>query len=313
MRSLPFPRRLQLVKLLRAHGLRDVERLREDELKAALARLSILMPDLAQETPYVTAPSSQMGQMGGASTDVPDLSDDEDRYMVPRFREPKPFLPNGERTFVRVIAVKPRRLFATWDLRWDLPDGAIRLEVVLAPTLGESPTPAQLSTMAASFTVDVDRHAPGWYIDVPADRFAVVIRVVVDAADGPVTVATSNVALTPPARPAPPGPLWLATLTPDVDRRALRGAGLLKPSLPDGATLNTQGDALPDAVMPTGAIVADPPSSSFRFLGHTELESPSSSSMASRSSSSTLASPPSSPSSSPSLSTAAAGRAGARP
>ncbi len=287
MRSLPFPRRLQLVKLLRAHGLRDVERLREDELKEALARLSILMPDLGQETPYVTAPSSQMG---GASTDAPALDDDEDRYMVPRFREPKPFLPNGERTFVRVIAVKPRRIFATWDLRWDLPDGAVRLDVVLVPTLGEAPPLAQLMSATTSFTVHVDRHAPGWYIDVPADRFAVIVRVVVDAADGPVTVATSNVALTPPARPAPPGPLWLATLTSDVDRRRLRGAGLLSPELPAGAHLDTRGDALPDAVVPTGAIVADPPSSSFRFLGHTEDESPSSASMAARSSSSITAS-----------------------
>ena len=62
MRSLPFPRRLQLVKLLRAHGLRDVERLREDELKEALARLSILMPDITSEAPFVQpAPSSAQG------------------------------------------------------------------------------------------------------------------------------------------------------------------------------------------------------------------------------------------------------------
>ena len=60
MRSLPFPRRLQLVKLLRAHGLRDVERMREDELKDALSRLSLLLPDLQRTLPMMSAPCAPM-------------------------------------------------------------------------------------------------------------------------------------------------------------------------------------------------------------------------------------------------------------
>ena len=149
MRSLPFPRRLQLVKLLRAHGLRDVERLREDELKDALARLSILMPDVDD--------------------------DSDDPHALPRFREPRPFLPNGERTFVRVIAVKPRRLFVTWDLRWDLPDGATRLEVMWRDVLGASPSATELLEQQPSLSIPVDRLAPGWYVDIPADRLAVAV------------------------------------------------------------------------------------------------------------------------------------------
>ncbi len=283
MRNLPFPRRLQLVKLLRAHGLRDVERLREDELKDALARLSILMPDLSSEAPFVSAPSSQQGSAAG---EAPALDDDEDRYMVPRFREAKPFLPQQERTFVRAIAVRPRRLFVTWDLRWDLPDGGTRLDVVLAQFVGEPPSHAELAHRPAAFSVDIERMAPGWYIDVPADRLAVVVRVVVNAHDGPVTVAVSNVALTPPARPAPPGPLWLATLRPDVDRRTLRGAGLLKKPLPDGASVDERGEALPDSVLSQHTATADSPNSSFRFKGLDEKDAPSSGSLAARSSSS---------------------------
>jgi hypothetical protein len=285
MRSLPFPRRLQLVKLLRAHGLRDVERLREDELKEALARLSILMPDLTAETPFVQpAPSSQLH---GAATDAPAPGDDdEDRYMVPRFREPRVFLPNNERTFLRAIAVKPRVLFATWDTRWDLPDGPARVEVYARDFLGDAPSADQILQTPPRFSVGVDRTAPGWYIDVPAERLAIVLRLVIDTHDGDqVAVATSNITLTPPARPAPPGPLWMATLTSGVDRRALRGAGLLKPQLPDGASVLARGEALPESVLTNASVVADPPSSSFRFLGHTGEEPPSSSSKAAKSSS----------------------------
>lgn len=307
MRSLPFPRRLQLVKLLRAHGLRDVERLREDELKEALARLSILMPDLAGEgAPFVqAAPSSQMH---GAAGDAPAVGDDddEDRYMLPRFREPRPFLPNGERTFLRAIAVKPRVVFATWDTRWDLPEGPARIEVFSAEVLGDTPAADAILRRQPLFSVGVDRTAPGWYIDVSADRAAIVLRLVIDAGGDAVVVATSNVTLTPPARPAPPGPLWLATLQPGVDRRTLRGAGLLKPYLPDGASVEERGSALPESVLLGQSVIADPPSSSFRFLGHTEEERPSSST-SSRASQSVA---PSSPSSSSSMSSSA--RAAAR-
>ena len=39
-----LPRRIQLLKLLRANGLRGVERMREDELKDALQKLRVVLP-----------------------------------------------------------------------------------------------------------------------------------------------------------------------------------------------------------------------------------------------------------------------------
>jgi hypothetical protein len=289
MRSLPFPRRLQLVKLLRAHGLRDVERLREDELKDALARLSILMPDLTSEAPFVQAgpSSSSSSSLSSAALSSSALSssaassgagerrarlgqagphDDDDGAGLPRFREPRVFLPNNERTFVRAIAVKPRVVFATWDTRFDVVEGPARLEVYTQSFLGAPPSSSSVLLTPILFSVSVDRTASGWYLDVPAERLAVVLRLVIDTDDGPVVVATSNVALTPPARPAPAGPLWMATLSPEVDRRTLRGAGLLRESLPEGASLETRGEALPENVLVASRAVADLPSSSFRFL-----------------------------------------------
>src|SRR6185437_16100545 len=41
-------------------------------------------------------------------------------------------------------------------------------------------------------------------------------------------IVASNVTLTPPARPAPPGPLWMATLPPSLDRRKLLQRALMK-------------------------------------------------------------------------------------
>jgi hypothetical protein len=288
MRSLPFPRRLQLVKLLRAHGLRDVERLREDELKEALARLSILMPDLTSEAPFVQpAPSSALSSStlsssalssSALSSSAPFTSGsqatDDDDAGLPRFREPRVFLPNNERTFVRAIAVKPRVVFATWDTSADVPDGPARLEVYAAPYLGTQPSSSTLLSSPMLASIDIDRSSSGWYLEVPAERVAVVLRLVVDADDGPVVVASSNVALMPPSRPAPRGPLWMATLAPDVDRRTLRGEGLLRPRLPEGAAVVTQGEARPEQVLVALRAVADPPSSSFRFVPATE-EAPS--------------------------------------
>jgi hypothetical protein len=278
MRSLPFPRRLQLVKLLRAHGLRDVERLREDELKEALARLSILMPDLTSEAPFVQpAPSSALSSSALSSsapfTSGSQATDDDDAGL-PRFREPRVFLPNNERTFVRAIAVKPRVVFATWDTSAEVPDGPARLLVYAAPYLGTSPSSSSLLSSPMLASIDIERSSSGWYLEVPAERVAVVLRLVVDTDDGPVVIATSNVALMPPSRPAPRGPLWMATLAPDVDRRTLRGEGLLRPRLPEGAAVVTQGEARPEQVLVALRAVADPPSSSFRFVPATE-EAPS--------------------------------------
>lgn len=240
MRSLPFPRRLQLVKLLRAHGLRDVERLREDELKDALARLNILFPDDARSAfaPTTgTLPSSTMG--GGRASPAP-ISDDDDPHALPRFREPRVFLPDHERTFLRVVAVKPRHFFFTWELHKDLRrDRPAWLQIFVADFLGDAPDAASLAGQSPSFVVDVDANAPGWYVTIPVDRAAVAAALVVDG----IRVATSNMAIAPPSRPAPPGPLWEATLSTSTSRRALRHAGLLKDKLPFGASLVVKGEA----------------------------------------------------------------------
>jgi hypothetical protein len=295
MRSLPFPRRLQLVKLLRAHGLRDVERLREDELKDALTKLSVLLPDLQKQPATTTTPPPASIMVSHAATDAlaatttttppPDVVDDEDAWCLPRFREPKLLVPEGERTFLRLVAVKPRVLFFTWDLGVDVDRGQhARLEIALREYLGEAPSRDALLEQTASLYVDVDLRAPGWYVDVPPERYGVVARLVQAGR----IIAVSNLALTPPARPAPTGPLWRATLSPTTERAALRGGGLLKPKeLPAGAAVETVGEVLPE---PTAVEVVVPlPSSGehrFQILSQPagqQAEAPSSSSMPSRS------------------------------
>lgn len=255
MRSLPFPRRLQLVKLLRAHGLRDVERLREDELKEALTRLSILLPEHGPAFAPTTSESPPTSAMGGArSSPAPD-PDDEDPHALPRFREPKVFLPDHDRTFFRVVAVKPRQLFFTWDLHKDLPrDRPTWIQIFVRDFLGDVPDAAAVAAQHPSYTVDVDARAPGWYVSIPGERAAVVAALVVDG----VKVAVSNLAVTPPARPAPPGPLWEATLLTGTSRRALRKGGLLKDKLPKGASLVVKGEAARvDDVADVNAVVEE--------------------------------------------------------
>ncbi len=299
MRSLPFPRRLQLVKLLRAHGLRDVERLREDELKDALAKLSVLLPDLHRQAESTTPPpasmtgtSAPLEAPASTTTPPPAIPDDEDAWCLPRFREPKLLVPEGERTFLRLVAVKPRLLFFTWDLAGDVDRTEYaRLEIALREFLGDLPSRESLLEQTASLYVDVDLRSSGWYVEVAPERFAVVARLVQAGR----ILATSNLALTPPARPAPPGPLWRATLSPTTERSALRGAGLLKPeSLPEGAALETVGEILPE---PTAVEVVVPlPSSGehrFQILAPPPVPSgdvPSSGSLPSRSQAPSLAS-----------------------
>ena len=293
VRSLPFPKRLQLVKLLRAHGLRDVERLREDELKEALARLSILLPDLqAHTTVFAPSPSSTMGGRSAAPVALAD--DDEDHYCLPRFREPRLFLPDGERTFLRAIAVKPRVLFFTWELHRDLrPVGHAQLQIFVRDTLGDAPNVVDLLGQHPSFVIDVDASAPGWYVTIPGERTAVAAALLIDG----VRVCTSNLALTPPTRPAPPGPLWEATLGNGVSRRALRQAGLVRGrSLPVGVVVATRGEAVRIEVKEAAAVAVedDTVSSTLLMRG----SSSSSSSSSSPSSSSSSSSPSSSSSSS---------------
>jgi hypothetical protein len=295
------------VKLLRAHGLRDVERMREDELKDALSRLSLLLPDLQRTLPAMSAPPPASMPVSRRSDDAaPATIDDENAWCLPRFREPRIFVPEGDRTFLRLVAVKPRLLFFTWDIAADVAREAARLEIVVRETLGEPPAEADLLAQPASFVVDIDLRAPGWYVDVAPERFAVVARLFV----GDRLAASSNLALTPPARPAPPGPLWMATIKPGVDRRALRGGGVLRGKLPDGAGLEVAGEVLPE---PTSFEPSLPlPSSAERARGPDESP-PSSGAMPARSrlpriesgpSSSSLLSSSSLPSSSSSSSSA---------
>jgi hypothetical protein len=295
MRSLPFPRRLQLVKLLRAHGLRDVERLREDELKDALTKLSVLLPDLQKQPTTMTPPPASMPRPATATeafstattTPPPALVDDDDNaWCLPRFREPRLLVPEGERTFLRLVAVKPRVLFFTWDLAADVDRSQhARLEVATREFLGDVPSRDALLEQTASLYVDVDLRATGWYVDVPPERYAVVARLVQAGR----VLATSNLALTPPARPAPPGPLWRATLAPSTDRAALRGGGLVKTEkpLPAGAAVETVGEVLPEPVA-IDVVVPLPWSAEHRFQilsppAGRQTEAPSSSSMPSRS------------------------------
>jgi hypothetical protein len=238
VRSLPFPRRLQLVKLLRAHGVKDVERLREDELREALTALGISLPDLVDDAPFAPPSSTTSGaipqELTTAAIEQAIDVDADDPHALPQFREPRVSLPEHDHTFVRAIAVAPGELYCTWQLHTDVVPGPVRLRVHTAEYLGTAP-PVEEMLQRPGVDAEVDRDAPGWYLRQPPERLAFLVELVVKSDAGDVVVATSNPTLAPPSRPAPAGPLWMATLTSDVDRRALRNSGLLQPSLPAGA------------------------------------------------------------------------------
>src|SRR5205823_8975335 len=101
-------------------------------------------------------------------------------------------------------------------------EGPVELTLHWHDFLGDPPSADELLRQAPSARVDIDLGAAGWYLNVPGDRLAVVasLRIAAAGSTGRVLVA-SNVTLTPPARPAPPGPLWMATLPPSLDRRKL--------------------------------------------------------------------------------------------
>ena len=151
----------------------------------------------------------------------------DDPDALPRFREAKTSLPESVRTFVRAIAVKPGELYVTWQLQGDVVSigGATRLAIHAVDFVGTAPDARALLESTPRFVVEVDRAAPGWYLHVPNERLAIVVRVILGDGDG-VVVAVSNVTLTPPSRPAPCGPFVLASIAPGADRRALRGGRL---------------------------------------------------------------------------------------
>jgi hypothetical protein len=214
-----LPRRIQLVKLLRANGLRDVERLRADELREVLHRLRA---PLASAAPV---PSSAAFVARPMEAVPPIVDESDDPCAAPRFREPKLFLPDHERTFLRAIPVKARLLFCTWDVRADVRSslqGQAQLHLFWREFLGEPPEAHELLTQELAALVDVELSSPGWYVTVPGERLALAAAlVVVVPGQGAKRIIESNLCITPPARPAPAGPLWLATLPPSLDRRRL--------------------------------------------------------------------------------------------
>jgi hypothetical protein len=232
-----IPERIRLVKLLRAHGLRDVERLRQDELKEALHRLGLSAdpkPVPPAELPPREGPwsATQARRAEQVPVDVgpPPQAESDGRDV--RYDEPDVRVPHGRRTFVRLIAVEPGRLFATWDLS---PDdrgapGDARLEI------------RSVDGDAALRSIVVDRDAHRWYLDSPAEREGLYARLWI----GDREVARGNACWPPPSQPAPPGRLVLATVPVDVDRRALRGGKLLASAalgqaLPAGVTVDATG------------------------------------------------------------------------
>ena len=238
-----LPRRLRLVKLLRAHGLRDAERLREDELLGALSRLKIVMPSAAPIPFHAPLPTSSAGASdgntgGGESHD----DDDDDRYddphALPRFREPKIFIPAGERTFLRLIAVDPQTLFATWDLDAAARDaicGPMVLELVRLDVEEQGPRPR----------VAIDLSPGGWYLEAPESGATMLARLITVGDAGDVVLAESNATIVLPNRPQEGGEVVFATIPFATDRRQLAGGKLLEKTkaLPHDVTVDFTGQS----------------------------------------------------------------------
>lgn len=237
--------RIRLIRILRTHGLRAVERLRADELRAALEKLGLtLNADEERPAANAAAPapasatssvsSSEMAHAREESTREPPSEDAPTEEapmdtMVPRFREPDAFLPVGERTFVRLIAVDWNHLYATWDVdastRSRLGGDDARLFVRVADASSNEPG-------AVLFDESIRVSAKGWYLRAPEPRLRVVAAL---CTPGGEVLAVSNACVVPPNHPAPPGPLRFATVPISVDRRRLRG-GQLFCALIDEAT-----------------------------------------------------------------------------
>lgn len=222
MTPFTLPRRIRLVRLLRARGFRDAERLREDELVRALDRLDTLTHQMTGRRGAGSSPSSSelvKSPPAGASSPLPTVDPRslfEDPDALPRFREPRIVLPEGERTFLRLVAVDSARLFATWDLdaaaRAAIAKHGVRLELHV---LDEGHAPS---------SHEIDARAGGWYLDAPGPRLSCVVRLVTTKGE---VLAESNPAIVLADGPAGPGPIVFATLPPSVDRRLLVGASLL--------------------------------------------------------------------------------------
>ncbi len=266
MRSLPFSRRLQLVKLLRTRGLRDVERMREDELREALDRLAALSPPLEPPAMSDSPSSSQLmrATSSRAAAPPPELDESfDDPHALPRFREPKLHLPDEARTFLRAIAVKPGLVFFSWDIAKEQREaltGTVELWIYAADFLGVAPDLATVLALDPVERLPVELSATGWYTPAAHDRAAVAAALVAVGGVHPLRLVESNLAQTPPSRPAPPGPLWTATLPPSVSRRLL-GKGVLVRALeggplPQGAELVREGETRGAGELASGDVPA---------------------------------------------------------
>lgn len=264
------PLHIDLAALLRSGGFAALEKARPAEIRAALAKLSQRFPEVASllakhpsSDSFLTAQAASM--TAPKTSPLPaNWEQLDDPYALPRFFEPKPFLPEGDRTFLRLIAIDARRLFCTWDLSADVHqhiDGAVELHLYQRDWLGVPPRLEEIVQSAPCQVLEVDVAARSWYLPTPAARVAVVVRLVVRNTHQQIRVlSTSNVALIPADGPAPAGPRWFATLPPKVSRRALAQSDALEQALyhdeaqatlPEGASIST----LPSDV-PTPAVLS---------------------------------------------------------
>lgn len=235
VQSFPLPERLRMVKLLRTHGLRHAERMREAELKSALNELGLhLNAEGDAEQVSLNPASSQalQGQVLDALTspieeDPATLEDRyDDAYALPFYREPKVSIPEGQRTFLRLIAVDWGLLFATWDLAPEIWQADIEgAELRILPSEAENP----LDDNAVLMRVSVDLRARSWYLPVnQMDRYALK-AVLVTFKQGKAELLThSNETSVPPTTLAPEGPLWFASISPEVPRESLQGGALVR-------------------------------------------------------------------------------------
>lgn len=281
-RSLPtlphlLPRRVRLVKLLRAHGLRDAERLREDELLGALSRLKIVLPStapIAFAAPLPTSsghsPNAAPSASAAADTEADLESLYDDPHALERFLEPKIFIPAGERTFLRLIAVDPFTLFATWDLdehARSLVEGRVFIDLV------------RLDDDENTQRVFIDLLPGGWYIGAPRSGCTVVARLGCESAQGDKVIVESNAAIVLPNQPQEGGEVIFATIPPKTNRAALAGGKLLeeKAALPDGVTIEATGESATLPVSERQRVVdgaaADAPGSGERAGGEGALPS----------------------------------------
>ena len=222
--------------LLQAHGLRAAQARRPAEIRALLTHLLADLDDTGPVTSGEPAPGSRMpGPPAHKTPGDPAFAADTAACSIaggdPFFGEPAPVLPEGERTFLRLVAVDAETLFCTLDLsaadRARFQGGA-RI-VIDTPRLDET-GPARA---ASSVAIDI---APGrWSLPAPGPRQVVVARLCTPAGD---TVVTSNPAIVPANTPAPAGRAVFVTIPSDVDRATLA----------DGALYAALSDPAPGAV-----------------------------------------------------------------